>query len=309
MNKIFLSLIILSSVLLAGSDDLIINSPTLIIKKGKAETSVQNFLLNNIDPSSIKDLRKQKEKLIKNKNIKIDKELITHNYVKEYKEGEILKLYGLSNRPMVVEIFDKNKNNIKFNYVVSGSEYITIEQDKNQPNRLFITPTQKFRSGTILIGTNIFDFPIQLKIVENTNGNEINNYTKIITSKAKIDKTLSVDERFKKAIFNEEVNLNNFANYPEIDYELWDIKKGTNIFMKDALKIYFVDNSPKKSYYIVLLNKHFKILGYDNLLFQKYSNDYNVYYLDFNTNVFSIISTNNFKSLNNEERIRVVIRN
>jgi len=328
MKKILLTFFLLINVLFAANNDLvitnnkknknliinpnkdlIITNDALIIKQGKKQGSVKNFLLNNIDPKSLKVVRKQKESLIEQKNIPLHKDKIIVNTTKIYKKGQILKLYGLVGKPMIIEVFDKNKNNVQFKYVVSGSQYLTIEQDKNQPNRLFITPTQKFRRGTIMIGTNIYDAPLQLKIIENTKGDKINTYSKIIMNNAKINKTLSVDNRFKKAIFSEEVNLDNFSQYPKIDYELWSIKSGKRIFLKDAMKIFYVDNAPNKGYYMVLLDKHFKILGYDKLMFKKYSNEYNVYYLDFNINVFSLISESNFKSLNNEERIRVIIKN
>ena len=328
MKKILLTFFLLINVLFAANNDLvitnnkknknliinpnkdlIITNDALIIKQGKKQGSVKNFLLNNIDPKSLKAVRKQAETLIEQKNIPLHKDKIIVNTTKIYKKGQILKLYGLVGKPMIIEVFDKNKNNVQFKYVVSGSQYLTIEQDKNQPNRLFITPTQKFRRGTIMIGTNIYDAPLQLKIIENTKGDEINTYSKIIMNNAKINKTLSVDNRFKKAIFSEEVNLDNFSQYPKIDYELWSIKSGKRIFLKDAMKIFYVDNAPNKGYYMVLLDKHFKILGYDKLMFKKYSNEYNVYYLDFNINVFSLISESNFKSLNNEERIRVIIKN
>lgn len=290
-------------------EDLIISSDTLMIKQGLGETSVDNFLMNDLEPSTILELRKKEENLVEQKNKPLNDNYTVKNLSKTYKEGELLTVYGLVNSPIIFEFFDNAKNNLTFKYVTGSSPYFTIEQDKNDKHRIFVTPTQKFRNGIILIGTNAFDFPIQIKIQENSKGDEFHNYVRIQTEKGISTPEKPIEQRFKEAVFEEQIVLDNFSRYPQIDYELWSIKEGKKVFLKDAMKIFYFDNEAYKGHYIVLLHKSFKILGYDKLMFKKYNNDYNVYYLDFNINVFSLISEANFQSINNEERLRVVVKN
>lgn len=291
-----------------SEDNLKVEDGILIIKQGKEETGVKNYIMNNVEQGSIKDIRQKEEMYLEEKNLPLRDDYVVKNQILKYTEGQVLKINVLQNNPTVIEFFDSLKNRISFKYISGNSPYFTIEQDKKEKNRIFVTPTQKFRSGTLLIGTEISDFPIQLKIQESSKGTEYSNYVQVVTDKTEQKKNEPVLERFKSAIFSEEIDLNNFRNYPVVDYEMWSIDKGQMIFAEDAMKIYYLENK-KTGNYLVLLNKNFKILGYDNLMFKEYNNEYNIYLLDFNTNVFTLVSKNNFKSLKNEEKLRIIIRN
>jgi hypothetical protein len=289
--------------------ELKIEEGTLIIKQGKPETGVKNYLLNQVEKGSIKDLKAKEEQYLEEKNTALKDDFVIVNKKLKYAEGQVLTVNALFNNPTVVEFYDALKNRINFKYITTNSPYFTVEQDKVEKNRIFITPTQKFRNGTLLIGTDIFDFPIQIKVQESSKGTEYSNYVQILTEKVEQKSNVPVFERFKEAIFSEEINLNNFKNYPEVSYEMWSIEKGKMIFADDAMKIYFLENK-KTGNYLVLLNKNFRILGYDETSkFKEYNNDYNIYLLDFNTNVFTILSKDNFKSLKSEEKLRIIIRN
>lgn len=291
-----------------NDNNLNIVSGNLIIQQGKSETGVEKLLSNNIDKSKIKELREKEQEYIKEKNIPLKDDYIINNKTINYKEGQVIEINSLVNQPTILEFYDNMKNEISFDYLSMPSPYFTIKKDENHKNRLFIIPTQKFRTGILTLGTNVQEYPIQIKFKENTGGEDYNSFVQILVQNKKQNLNIPIEKRFKEALFSEEINLDNFKNFPEIDYEIWSIQKGEMIFAKDVMKIYYFETQSKGNY-LVLLNKNFKILGYDNLLFSKYNNNYNVYLLDFNTNVFTIITKNIYKNINNEEKLRVIIRN
>jgi len=163
MKKILIFIISVIFLYATNNDSLIIKTPNLIIKKGKGETKVNNYIVNNISPKSIKKIRKQELKLIKEKNTPLKDDYLIRNQKISYKEGQIVKLKGLIHNPLIIEFYDNMDNDLKLTYITSSSPYFTIEQDPNKKNRIFITPTQKFRTGTILIGTNVFKMPIEIQ--------------------------------------------------------------------------------------------------------------------------------------------------
>ena len=78
------------------------------------------------------------------------------------------------------------------------------------------------------------------------------------------------------------------------------------MFSKGVLKIYKV-NKFGKTFYLILINKNFIIYG--NKSFGTYDAKYNIYFLNFNQNVFTIRTNPNLNMpYPMVERYRIVIK-
>lgn len=269
------------------------------ISVGSKDNGIENLMATDIDKKSIIDIRKKEVDTLKATNAPISKTMVTNKKI-NYTEGSIVTINTLYNERTILELKDALKNDIEIEYISPPPQsFFTIEQNSNKLSRIFITPTSKFRSGTLMIGVKGMDTPIQIRLVESSSTGEYSNYFEI-----KLNAVIAKDIKLVKKIRSEVVRhalSEGFETLKEMDYEIISMKnKKFDIFNKDLLNIYFVE-SLKNSFYIVALNSFYSLEGYGDNMFSKYNSNKNIFILDFNESVFTITSKDT------GERYRVIL--
>lgn len=281
------------------------NQP-IVINTGKDEAPIDDLLMNNVKPQDVESIRKEEDSL-RAASQKPLKEFILSNNVISYKKGMVIDLNVLYQVPMVLELFDVLQAKTEFKYISPNSPYFTVTKDPSDTNRLFITATQRYRSGIITLGIKGLDDPIVIRINENNSKDTYSTFNKVVISDPTVGNTKgsTIGDRYRERLLKQNVKLDNFDTLPSIKYEIWTLKeKKLALIGDDALNIYYVDNDgvDNKGFYILILHKLFDLEGYDKLMFENYKNDYSAYLLNFNTNVFTIYSKET------KERYRVILK-
>lgn len=282
------------------------NMQPTIINTGKDEAPIDDLLMNNVKPQEVENIRKEEDTL-RAASQKPLKEFVISNNVISYKKGMVIDLNVLYQVPMVLEFFDVLQAKTEFKYISPNSPYFTITKDPSDSNRLFITATQRYRSGVLTLGIKGLDDPIVIRINENNSKDTYSTFNKIVISDPTVGNTKgsTIGDRYRERLLKQNVKLDNFDTLPSVKYEIWTLKeKKLALIGDDALNVYYVDNDgiDNKGFYILILHKMFDLEGYDKLMFENYKNDYSAYLLNFNTNVFTIYSKET------KERYRVVLK-
>lgn len=292
-----------------GNSDLSIqyeNMQPTIINTGKDEAPIDDLLMNNVKPQEVEAIRKDEDNL-RAASQKPLKEFVISNNVISYKKGMVIDVNVLYQVPMVLEFFDVLQAKTEFKYISPNSPYFTITKDPSDTNRLFITATQRYRSGVLTLGIKGLDDPIVIRINENNSKDTYSTFNKVVISDPTVGNTKgsTIGDRYRERLLKQNVKLDNFDTLPSIKYEIWTLKeKKLALIGDDALNVYYVDNDgvDNKGFYILILHKLFDLEGYDKLMFENYKNDYSAYLLNFNTNVFTIYSKET------KERYRVILK-
>jgi hypothetical protein len=345
VKALFFSLFLCS--LLNAEPSLLIQNPAEL--NGNNVSTVQNENIVNTVPSKETHINKQKIKKTHHRDIHVlnnnngvdtknDPRLIAKLTVTKTKSSQILKIRKkmnviqkvLSAQPNIVEknriikvksgqevtvhikagystlvdFTDDAGNPVEFTYLTIGNNLIKVTQFGN---KLEIKPLRIYSKTNLIVGIKGYDYPVTLNIEEVGDKTVFDNFLKIKLIGSFQQKIGSDDIKLKSAILQTIFKYGNIESLDKIDYEVYSLKtKKPVLFSKDVLKIYKVQKFGK-TYYLVLINKNFKIYG--NKSFGTYNSEYNIYFLNFNQNVFTIKTNDSLKMpYPMIERYRIVIK-
>jgi hypothetical protein len=287
------------------------NDSGIIITNKKTQPIEDNntplFIINKIKSEKIRGMREEIEKIKKVKNEPLNFGRMNNKEIK-YQKGQVITINLKKGYVCELDFYDNANNKIVFDYISTGSSFFTVEKNKN---KLFLNAKESYKKTNLIVGIEGKKYPIIFNIHERSNVEEYNAYVKInLVDKSTKMVSSNYDTRIKSRILNETFKFNELDKYEKIEYESYLLKNSlffNPLFKENQLKVYNVEKYNKK-YYFVLLDKNFNISGYSQK-FGEYNNKYNIYFLNYNTNVFTISNSNNKSQKNFIERYRIILKN
>jgi len=268
----------------------------------KNASLIGNLAARGITPDRLKKIKKKMDTLEKALSYQNIPTGINENI--KFKPGEEITVKVKRGFSTIINVVDDAGNPVKFTYLTIGNNLVKVTQFGN---KLEITPLAEYAVTNLIAGIKGYNFPITFNIQEVGEKQVYDNYINLSLVGTFPQKVGSEDIRLKSAILQEVFKYSNINQLPQISYEVYSLKtKKPILFTKNILKIYKVQKFGK-TYYLVLINKNFIIYG--NKTFGTYDSTYNIYFLNFNQNVFTIRTNPALKlPYPMVERYRIVIK-
>lgn len=279
----------------------ILNDDNGIKTKG-ASRLIAKLTVTKTSPKQIMRIKRQMKQI--QKSLVSEPQPIGINKKIKFIKGQEIKIRIKAGFTTLVNFVDDAGNPVKFTYLTIGNNFIKVTQFGN---KLEIKPLRTYSITNLIVGIEGYDYPVTLNIEEVGDSDTFDNYVDVVLTGAFQTKVGSDDIKMKSAILNTVFKYGNINSLPKIDYEVYSLKtKQPILFSKDILKIYKV-NKFNRTYYLVLINKNFLIYG--NKSFGTYDAKYNIYFLNFNQNVFTIRTNPKLKMpYPMIERYRIIIK-
>jgi hypothetical protein len=281
----------------------VLNNDNMITNKSSAKL-IGRLTVTKTKPEKILEIRKRMNNVQKSLVSPLVNPVGINKTVK-FKKGEEISVNIKAGFTTVVNFVDDAGNPVKFTYLTIGNNFVKVTQFGN---KLEIKALRTYSVTNLIVGIEGYDYPVTLNLREvGDNGDKFDNYINVILTGAFQEKVGSDDIRLKSAILQYVFKYGKVDGLPRMDYEVYSLKtKKSILFSKNVLKIYKVEKFGK-TYYLILLNKNFAMYG--NKTFGTYSSKYNIYFLNFNQNVFTIRTNPSLKTpVPMVERYRIIIK-
>jgi len=283
------------------TDQSVLNDDNGVQTKG-ASRLIAKLTVTKTSPKQIIKVKKQMEEI--QKSLVAQPQPVGINKTIKFVKGQEVTIHIKAGFTTIVNIVDDAGNPVRFTYLTIGNNFIKVTQFGN---KLEIKPLRTYSVTNLIVGVEGYDYPVTLNIQEVGDADTFDNYVNLILSGSFQSKVGSDDIKMKSAILQSVFKYGDISSLPKIDYEVYSLKtKKPVLFSKNVLKIYKVEKFGK-TYYLVLINKNF--IMYGNKSFGTYNAKYNIYFLNFNQNVFTIRTNPKLKMpYPMVERYRVIIK-